>query len=875
MKRTNDFLRNRGHSEHGFTMVEILVGIMLLAGVIAVVTSTLINATQTSDKLTRGTLNQSKLLDAVSLVTRDISLSKDVEYASTNALSLKTIEEGVESNVKYFYWNGSVSSIPADAKFDDVRKNVSLLPSEPSIIEYRVVGTASAAPIVRGLIEGYNPGANSASLFVYFDNKNNELLTDNKGLISKENLPSIRRVQIHLSSFIEGREKQMEIKTSASPRFMGVESGTSQAGSNKFQEIEKTQTPELYGDLIPQTRVAKLEWTPVAGANGYAIYKQNRLENGAVAWILEETTGNNVTTYDDPTVKPGETYEYYVVAHGYMGDSSPSNTVTLRVTPDATSFVYIQPTRGQDGSDISGYTVARDLNNQISWAASAGENIRYNLFILEGSTKKLIYSGPATTYKDTGKSYGATTRYTVVPFNSTLPAPTPNRNGVTGGDAPDSPAVDLISPPLAPSITVDRLNDTTTPSRSGPVNKINVTNSGDKNPTAKCHQYFAGSAQSTATSQITSKVTATQFEHGVAWGSSTYYRAIACNDAGDSPFSNTIGINQIPGPFDINSLVNNEGYVRARSVEERVESIRLINKEGKMSASWSASAGSAQYSVSRSVIDYLGGGVLPGSFNYNSGIGSTTERSAVMTKVHPGALYRVTVTAKAANGTTRSTDATLLTKPDVPQWGVLETMCKANGKNSDQDLAMYVNSNTFPRYGGADETNISFSRKQYNTNNYLSAPGGYTTGLGTNVFAWQQMRMSEEVSITYQNGISDARIRQLNPEFGRSASELKSYPLNLSTVNLASFNGACNTSTGGLVIRNASLSETWVVPYNVCYGYEPGRSYTDAWYFPNNLGAGAVFYDQRQAGMIQNTQGGCRWRFAPGIFTAPEWTAFT
>lgn len=849
-------------------MVEILVGIMLLAGVIAVVTSTLINATQTSDKLTRGTVNQSKLLDAVSLITRDISLSKDVEYASSEAVSLKTIEEGVQSNVKYFYWDGSTSSIPASNKFDDVRKNASLLPAEPSIVEYRVVGSATSTPIVRGLVEGYNPGANSVSLFLFFDNKNNEILTDNKGIVASDKLTSVRRVQIHLNSFIEGREKKMEIQTSASPRFMGLE-GSGAAGADTF--IEKTQTPELYGDLIPQTRTANIEWTPVAGASGYAIYKQTRLQKGGVEWKLDEVNGDE-TSYTDTDVEAGETYEYYVIAHGFAGDSSPSNTIRLRVTPDPTEFVYIQPTRGQDGSNISGYTVARNLDNQISWSAVKGENIKYKLYTIKGTTKTEIYNGPALTFKHTGQKYGSTTRYTVVPYNPTITAPTPNRNGVTGGDAPDASAVDLISPPLAPVISVTPLNDTTNPKRPNAVNAVNVTND-PSNPTAKCYEYFRGSSADTATVSI-SRGIATSHEHGVAWGSTTFYRALACNDAGNSPYSNIPNAKQIPGPFDINSLVNNEGYIRVRSVDARVDTLRTLNNEGQMTASWGASAGSSQYAVNRSVIDLFGGDAVP-NFGYNVGVSSTTDTSVRMNRVHPGALYRVTVTAKAANGTSRNADATLLTKPDVPQRGVLEAMCRTNDANSNQDLAMYVNANTFPKYGGADSTTISFSKKQYNTNNYLSTPGSYTSGLGANVFSWQQMRIFEDSSITYQNMISDARMRQINPDFGRSASELKSYPLTLNAYNLAPFIGACNTYTGGKIISHASLSGSWVVPYNICYGYETGRSYQEAWYYPNNLGAGAVFYDQRQSGMIQNTAGGCRWRYAPGVFTAPEWESYS
>lgn len=872
MKRTNDFLKNRSNSEHGFTMVEILVGILLLAGVIAVVTSTLINATQTSDKLTRGTVNQSKILDAVSLITRDISLSKSVEYASSTGLSLKTIEEGVESNVKYFYWDGSANSIPNTPKFADVKNNISLLPQgTPSIIEYRVVGSATSTPIVRSLIEGYNPGANSTSLFLYFDNKNNEILTDNKGVVDSDKLATIRRVQLHISSIIEGREKQMEIQTSASPRFMGIE-GNGQAGSNVF--IEKTQTPELYGDLIPQTREANIEWTPVAGASGYALYKTNRLENGGVVKKIDELNGDT-TSYKDKNVKPGETYEYYVVAHGFAGDSSPSNTIRLRVTPDPTEFVYIQPTRGQDGSDIKGFTVARNLANQISWAPVAGENTQYRLYKITGTTKEAIYTGTATTYRHSGAdvTYGATTRYTVVPFNQTITAPTPNRTGVTGGDAPDSPAVTLISPPLAPKITVDVLNDTTSPSRPGAVNKVNIVNDA-QNPNAVCYKYFNGGSSSTVTNQINSS-TSTVYEHKVAWGSNNYYRSLACNDAGDSPYSTVVGASQIPGPFDINSLVNNEGYIRVRSVDARVETLNTLNKEGQMTASWGKSAGSSTYTVNRSVINTLGGGALPSSFNYNAGISSTTETSARMNRVHPGAVYRVTVIAKAANGKTRDASATLLTKPDVPQTGILESMCAPNGKDRDQDLAMYVSADSFPRYGGADQTTVSYTRKQYGTNNYLSAPGTSTVGINHNLFASQQMRKFEDVKITFQNKFSDASMRQTNPDFGRSASELTSYPLTLETVALADYLGACNTYTGGKVITHSSLSGSWVVPYNICYGYESGKSYQDVWYFPNNLGYGAVFYNDRQNGMIQNSAGGCRWRYAPGITTAPVWESFS
>lgn len=879
-KVIKDFIKKHGKSESGFTMVEILVAIALLAVVVAVVTSTVINATQTSDKFSRGTMNENQLLNAVSTITRDVSLSKTITYAGKDALAMQTIEGNKVNDVFYFYWKGTASTLPSDAAFSQVKNNASKIPAQPGIVEYRIVNGDTANPIVRTLINGYNPGGNAQfPLFAYYDSKNKEILLDatNPPQIPSANLGNVRRVELHFTSYIDSRNKAMEMRTSASPRFTGI-AATSVGLSST---LEKPQAPILYGDLTPRTNTSKLWWTDIAGAESYTIWRDNRLQGGTLE--VAGVVAGNVNTFDDTSRQWGETYTYTVAAQGFAGFGDPSSAVRLRVTPQPTQFAQISTTRGQGGEPITGWTVARDLTNQLSWDASTGENIKYKLYTVVGGVKTKIYDGPLLTYAHTGRAYGSTTRYVVVAYNDTIPSYNNNfPANVTGGDAIDSPPVDLISPPITPVISGVARNDTTTPATADglPDNVITVTNTA-ANPTAKGYDFDYGSSDTTAT--INGQTSAASvFTHSVSWGSTLYYSVAAYNDAGrslrtDNGAIKPIKLDQPPGPFNISRLTNNVGYGSVTVQSTELNSLSSVKNDGTMTADWTDASGVASYAVTRDVVNYLGGAAFNvGTFNYESSATTAAgTSSASFSKVQPGAVYRVYVTAKAPNGLTRQDSDTLLTRPDVPRRGTLEAMCLANDSyDGNQRFRMYVLSDTRPLHGRADNVIIDYSK----TGN-AGAPTE-VRGISSAVYASQSLDYLGQVGkIMMQNQVSRANVPDSIARFGTSDAERLSYPLTLEVSVLAPFNGACNTTTGGKIISQEGTTGgySWVVPIYVCYGYSKSVNYGQYYINPANPTAGGYAYKDYANGytdsMVQKGSGGCIWRLAPVVGREPFWDA--
>lgn len=868
-KAFKEFMNKHGRSESGFTMAEILVAIALLAVLTAVVTSTIINATQTSDKFSRGTLNESQLLNAVSLVTRDISLANEVTYASATALAVDTMEGGTPAQVFYFYWTGNVSSIPSDAAYFEVKNNASKISQQPGIVEYRIVGGDTSNPTIRTIIEGYNPGGNSEyPLFSYHDSNNAEILLDatNPPQVASNKLGNIRRVEIHFTSYIDSRDNAMEMHTSASPRFLGqLPTDTYGVGTPP-----ETPTPILNGELLPQTNVADLSWTRIAGATGYTVYRENRLQSPLVQ-VVGSTTGKNSSTLSDPNRAWGETYEYFVIAHGWAGDSNPSSKIRLRVTPQPTAFINIDPLRA---SPITNYTVARDLNNQITWAPSTGDTIKYKLYTVAGATKTLVYDGTATTYLHSGRSYGASTIYVVVAYNDTIPGHSAtNPTAVTGGNSVDSTPVTLVSPPLKPTLSGVARNDLTSPSTALATNILTVSNDAS-NPSVVGYEFRHGDTDASATNTVGQRSTAISYSHLPGWGTTKWYSVRAYNDAGNSQYSDdgatlATKLDQIPGPFSISSLTNNTGYGNVVVQGTDAGSLATVNTTGVMNAAWTTSAGTVEYDVDRWISNGLGAPIMSKAYmdwEADKPDLSSATLSTNFADVHPGVVYGVQVRATAQNGLTRPIVATLLTRPDVPRRGITEATCLAN---NSQTYGMYVTADTRAKNGYANQTSISFAKSS-------GGAATQTVNVGTSVSSFQTLNFNQEGKITYQNIISRGAVADTVANFGISDSERVSYPLTLDMQIVGHFSGC--TSAGRAVptsIAPAQGGSTWVTAFDVCYGYLTGHDYSGYYVDPNNRNAKGYIYqdyaDGYQDSFVRKNVGGCSWRLHPKTGREPYW----
>lgn len=876
-------LRNlaKGKTEHGLTMIEITVAIVLLGIIMLFTTTTILSTTQTSDNFTQSAQNESNLLDAMSLISRDVSLAKSFNYADTESLSITTLDSNVESQVYYILWNaGSKKGIPSDAVFDTVRSNTSKLPEESGLVEYRVVNGNTSAPIVRNLIPNYSPGGTGDSLFTYFNVEGKEILlkaeVGTEPKVSKDNLAGVRRVEMHFTSFVESRNNAMEMHTSAVPKLMGIVSKNEQG--NLRTDANRLPPPELNGNLVPKTNTANLWWSPVAGADSYQIFS---LKDNATAYTPLRTVDprSGIIREDHKGLTWGSDYRYKVVAYDHRGASIDSNVVHLRVTPSPTEFDNIEPLRGMDGQSITNYTVARNLQNSLYWKKVNGNNTEYKIRASEnnGGWTVLWNDLKLQTNIEGGKGYGDKTEYTATAYNDIIAVVNPDGTTFsTGGEAPQSAPVTLISPPIAPALNVTAINDIirNDPSIKAPTNNVQVSNIASIK-TEKEFEFFVADTNNFGQSYSLVKKNAditsfvddmkehSSYDSNKGWGTNSYYFAIASNDAGDSPVSQAVKneAKQHPGPFKFTSLKNNEGYANFYSKDTEIDAAQTLKQVGKMSGEWEKSLGAGKYTMTRKVVDGLRSknNTLFEMKDQNTGkmvkfesdapttlSGNTTSFEVKGTS--PGVVYKVDMEAIAsANGLKRPMSSTLMTRPDIPQSGYLEAMCLANGSiGGKQTHGMYVNADTRPKYGQADKVEVEYG-KQFGVQ---KSPKTETRTLASgndnnNGFFWQELEgLANPGTIQLNTVLNKNRFTKdgIPVDFGfDSEGNTRSETPYLSVSMLSDFNAPCQfgyeydgpnvLGTEGNAVRwmDKTDGHRWIIHQFVCYGYVPGRAYGDFW----------------------------------------------
>lgn len=868
-------LRNlaKGKKEHGLTMIEITVAIVLLGIIMLFTTTTILNTTQTSDNFTQSAQSESNLLDAMSLISRDVSLAKGFKYASSEALSMTTLDAGKESQVYYFLWNPSASNkgIPSDKSFDGVRANIGKLPNEESgLMEVRIVNGNTTNPIIRNLIPNYTPGGSADPLFTYFNMEGKEVLLESgANAVSEDNLDSLRRVEMHFTSFVESRSNAMEMHTSAVPRLLGMVSASEQG--NLKTDTNRLPAPELNGKLTPRTNTAELWWTPVAGADSYQIFSLK--DNGTSYSSLRTVNPQSGTIKENHTsLTWGSDYRYKVVAYDHRGSSVDSNIVHLRVTPSPTSFDNIEPLRGADGQSITNYTVARNLQNSLYWKKVNGANTEYKIKASEngGSWTVLWNDLKLQTNIEGGKDYGDQTAYTATAYNDIIAVVNPDGSTYsTGGESAPSASVNLISPPIAPELNVNAVNDIIAkdPSINAPTNVVKVANSADIKTEKKFEFFVAGNNNYGQAYSIASKGANTNtfvddmkehssYDSNKGWGTNSYYFAVASNDAGDSPVSSATNneAKQHPGPFEFATLNNSEGYANFYSKDTEIDAAQTLKQVGKMRGEWSKSLGAGKYTLERRIKDTYRAksSTLLSMKDQNTGkvvdfeSGNTFSGNASSFEVKgtsPGVIYNVTMEAKSsANDLTRKTTSTLLTRPDIPRSGYLEAMCLADGTvGNNQTHGMYVNADTRPKYGMADKVEVEYVKQ------FGSMKGSETRVLSNGEddnlgFFWQELdSLYNQGTIKLNTVISEQQVPDTAVDFGKADNERRSETPYLSITMLNNFGAPCKfgyeyagpnvlgTEGNAVKWKAPDNGSRWIVHQFVCYGYVPGRAYGDFW----------------------------------------------
>lgn len=564
MKR--DFIMNR--KDYGFSVVEILVFILIFVLASGFIAAIILNANEANSNASASTMTQRELLDATSKITREVSAASEFIYADDHHLQMVTTTNGVKQHVAYFSHDPKDTSqipikLPEGMTSAEFKAS---LPKYSSIVEYRHTLDGSLEDIIRPVVTEYTNPDNKA-LFTYYD-KDNAVITENP----VADLKGIRRVAMQFSSNADGRDKPLELATSITPRWIDGNSQSDPNGGVKDSELPPA-APFLRGELPAPTTTAQLEWTDVDGATGYVLYRENR---GKLE--VATTVDGDTITYDDKGLTRGETYVYHVVASGPGGLSAPSNKVTLIAAPPAPVLT------GQ----------AVDLENRLSWNATNGAK-EYRLYRVGNSTP--IYVGPNTSFtqkngqdpEPTIPNYGHVQSYYVVANNTTTVT-----GQVTGGDSENSNTVQLISPPVAPTLSGTHSNGERDLSWTAPAN-------------ATRYQLQRVSPSATVFNSQTTRT----YNDPQAISSATFtYSVRAGNDAGWGPWSNQVTLNPRPAA----PTVTVQDYASHPST-----------RDGHNYVTWNRPANTTRFSFQRDS-ESANANVAPTTLNHrdgNPGWGST------------------------------------------------------------------------------------------------------------------------------------------------------------------------------------------------------------------------------------------------------------
>ena len=674
-------IRNR---EKGFTLIEILIAVSLLAIVAAGVTAIIISITGITQKFTASSTTQNLAADTISSITRDISASTEIIQADDWSMTMRTAEDNQQYEIAIFYWN------PADGTTaPDIVQSTQGFPETEAIIEYRrIAGSTAGKEIV--LTKGYEKSRQDTVLFIYLDKDNKDLTTPLLG----NSLDLIKRVEYRFSLIVDQRNTMIELASSAIPR------SYSQVNSSGPSAAMCTVAPvNLNGTLSPRSTTSNLNWNAVSAATGYTVYRENN-KQAASPMVMETFNSYTNTSFIDNTVKQGETYVYFVIANCSLGNSTSSNRLTLNATPDdptivnrnvTKSLTATLPTPTESGTSYASaasvglrYTVARNTTNQVSWTPVNGA-ATYKIY--RGATLIAQVSSSTRSYADPGRAFGDVTQYTVLATIGTI-------NG-SGGDGYQSSSVSLISPPAASNISA--IADDSSTNSTYSMNKINVNSRAANTVGFKVGSHVNNSTPScsSATNNTDMAFTGnsvydTTSRQKIRWASSACYTVTGYNAAGDGATVTNLIAKQLPGKFSISSLRETSAraiYSSYYVMNESVDGVKGGQFNTAMTVNWRSSLGSNSYNVNK-VWAYTTGPRVESATTQNW---KTTSTSFPINGLTPGSYYKYIITAYAPNGTSRSSaEAVMATRPNIP-WEAHSLMQGMNWDDHRRRATVYRN----------------------------------------------------------------------------------------------------------------------------------------------------------------------------------------
>lgn len=721
--------RHHGRNDRGHSMVEVLVTVGLLVLVTGIVYGVINQTQQVTRTGSAAAFSQTQMNDAVSRFSRDVSVAKRIAVATPSTLALESVSSAGCRFTEYLIGDGDNDGTADDLisrnKVDTVCvANRTTLATDP---------TVKKIMIVKNLKDALLPGV---TVFRYFD------LTD-KPLATVTDPSQVGRVEIDVAADVQGRTSPVRLTTSAAPR-----TGTMPVGSGTANALPPPAASSDVTDSYSCAATQVVSWSRPPGATGYAV----TVDGSAFAFPGDNDPA--ITSVSVP-VSPGQTRNVSVSTKGVGGTSTPSNAVVVRC-PGA-------PT-------LTGTTIARDgdgyvNDNRLTWTAVSGAA---NYIVYRAGTSAATLPSTTLTWDDPNRAWGSSTAYYVIAVNQ-------------GGSGANSNTVTRSIAPAAPTLTGshangDRTLNWTAPTSTAPIVGYQLqrrytgttTWTSVYNGTARTYldaatinadtfdyqvradntnangggwsawdsislqprpvaPAISGVAYDGPYNDITWALVAnataydiyrggtllanlgnvgTYRDSAVAWASTQSYTVVATNKTGASPQSNTVTLLQFPGPFSI-TAANGQQWGHYKDEKD----VMWKDQDGGMYADWSASSGASDYDVTFDGVNYPMTGT------------ATRYPASGYNVATPGNVYTVRVTAKAANGRTRSAatkDVMIPPTPPKDVWGA--TYCHSTYNANGWKFGMRWNN--YPYAGYASTTELTETKFRL-ANVGAGTSGGY------------------------------------------------------------------------------------------------------------------------------------------------------
>ncbi len=306
-------------------------------------------------------------------------------------------------------------------------------------------------------------------------------------------------------------------------RVLARNPGGDSAWSNVVSTGVVPATPALLPiDNLDRDGNYLVDWNEVPGATSYRLEEADNPDFNA-ARLRYEGPDSQLQVLDQPT---GIWY-YRVYASNAYGISSWTNTEAASVAPAAPQLLPIENLDG-DGDYLVGWTVVVSATN---YRLQEDDNAEF-------PSPSVIYDGPQIQYQVTGQ-FSGTWYYRVLASNAGGDSPWSNIQSVVVLHAP--PESPILAPISNPDGNGDYLVDWNEVASASSYRLEQADNPGFISPTV---QYEGAATELPVVGQPS----------GV-W----YYRVLASNDGGSSPWSNTEWVGVVPGAPVLLPIDNLEG----------------------------------------------------------------------------------------------------------------------------------------------------------------------------------------------------------------------------------------------------------------------------------------------------------------------------